>query len=148
MSARRARGRAVLAKFLLAARPAQKASHTFIPFAIKNAIARELESVAVLRVDEGRGEIVHEVTFDPGALRGKVREVGGTLKDRALGEAEVYLGLEEEGPRHEDTFGDDNCASAISGELIDSALDGLGVDGGIVGDRAGFGNEQLSSGRG
>src|ERR1039457_6706408 len=105
---------------------------------VECAIAGELESVAVLRIDEGGGEVVHEVTFDAGALRGEVRGVGGALEDGAFGEVKVDLWFEEECARDEDAFGDDNGASALGGKLIDGSLDGLGVDGG-VGDRAGPG---------
>ena len=112
--------------------------------AVEDAIAGELESVAVLRVDEGGGKALHEVAFDAGALRGEVREVRGTLQDGPLGEAKVDLRFEKECAGDEDALGDDNGASAPGGKLIDGSLDGLGIDGGVVSHRAGFGNEELA----
>jgi len=81
-------------------------------------------------------------------LRGEVREVGGTLEDGPFGEAQVNLWFEEESTGDEDSPGNDNGASALSGKLVDGSLDGPGVDCGAVGDRAGFGNEELACGRG
>ena len=138
----------MLAKFLFSAAILPEELPDGHAGAVEGAVAGELESVAVLRVDEGGGEVVHEVAFDSGALRGEVREVGGTLEDGAFGEAQVDLRFEEESTGDEDTLGDDNGASALGGKLIDGSLDGLGVDGGVVGDRAGLGNEELASGRG
>ena len=116
--------------------------------AVEYAIAGKLEAVAALRIDKGGGEVVHEVAFDAGALRGEVREVGGALEDGAFGEAQVHLRFEEESSGDEDTFGDNNGATARGGKLIDCGLDGLGVDGGVVSDCAGFGNEKFATGCG
>src|ERR1035437_8009000 len=96
---------------------------------VECAIAGELESVAVFRIDEGGGEVVHEVAFDAGALRGEVREVGGTLEDGAFGEAQVDLRFKEESAGDEDALGDDNGASTLGGKLINGGLNGLGIDG-------------------
>ena len=92
-------------------------------FAVEGAIARQLESVAVLRVDEGRGEVLHEVTFDAGALRGEVRKVSGTFEDCAFGEAQVDFWLEEKSTRDELPLGDDHRASTLRGQLIDEGVD-------------------------
>jgi hypothetical protein len=115
---------------------------------VEDPIASQLESVTVLRIDEGGDEVLHEVAFDARALRGKVREVGGTLEDGAFRQAKVDPRFEEESAGDEDPLGHDDGASAPGGKLIDGRLDGLCVDGGVVGDRAGLGNQQLVSGCG
>ncbi len=56
----------------------------------------------------------------------------------------LTFGLKKRAPETKNTLGDDNGASALGGKLIDGGLDGLGVNGGIVGDRAGLGNEKLT----
>ena len=73
--------------------------------AVEDAIAAEQESVALLRIDESGGEVVHEVAFDAGPLRGEVREVGGTLEDGPFGEAQVDFRFEEESTGDEDSPG-------------------------------------------
>ena len=103
---------------------------------IENAVTGKLESVAVLGIDKGRGEVLHKVPFNAGALRRKVREIGGALEDGTFGEAQIHLRLEKECAGNEDSLGDNNGAATLGGKLIDSRLNSLGVNSGTVGDRA------------
>ncbi len=76
----------------------------------------------------------HEVAFDASALRGEVRHVGRAFEDCAFREAQIDPRFEEEGSGDENTFGDHHGTPAFGGKLIDSSLDGLCVQGGVVGD--------------
>jgi hypothetical protein len=99
---------------------------------VECSLTGDLQAIAVLRVDQGRVELFLEVTFDPGALDGKIGHVCRAPEHRTGTKVKVHLRLEEEGAAHEDASRYDDRSSTACRELVDRSLNGPGVDRGTI----------------
>jgi hypothetical protein len=100
-----------------------------------------MEAIAVRCVDQSRIELLLEVALNPGALGGEVGHIRRALQHRSRPQVKIHPRLEEQGAAHERALRDDDRSSAARCQMIDRRLDGLGVDGCTIRQRAEFRNQ-------
>jgi len=115
--------------------------------AVEGAIAGELESVAVLRIDEGGVKLSMKWPSMRVRCAGKFERSVEHFRTAPSVRRRLTFGLKKRAPETKTPLGTIRVPR-LGGKLIDGSLDGLGIDGGVVSDRAGLGNEELASGRG
>ncbi len=99
--------------------------------------------MAVGCVDQSRIELLLEVALNPGALGGEVGHICRALQHRSRPQVKIHPRLEEQGAAHERALRDDDRSSAARCQMIDRRLDGLGVDGCAIRQRAEFRNQGI-----